>query len=219
MDIPVPCLSTDVPIVIPILPAQVTELMLAHTSHVVASLTPLDDILAFAALSVVQVVLEKVDFVFITVAFMLWEHALLTKHLLALAALRVHSIDHRQNSVLAFLARAQSQIRVFGCQVEGVHFLVFLAHLLGQILGVKFRFDVHDFITVLCRTDHFFEHPHFVYHIMLKAGVTEGMLALGDFGELLDAILAFTDPTQKFLHHLLLENLPNFRHFRRGPSP
>ena len=217
--ITIPGLSTYMPIIIPVLPTQVTELMLAHTGHVVASLSSLNHVLALPALPVVQVVLEEVDLVFVALALVFGEHALLAEHLPALAALRVHSLHHRQDAVLALLARTQSQVRVLGCQVEGVHLLVLLAHILGQVASVELGLSVHDFVAVLLRTDHFLEHAHLVDHVVLQAGVTEGMFALGDLGELLDVVLALADPTQECLHDLLLEHLPDFRHIHRWFFP
>ena len=196
------------PIIIPVLPTQVTELMLADTGHVVASPNPLDHVLALPALPVVQVVLEEVDFVFVALASVFGEHALLAEHFPALAALRVHSLHHRQDAVVALLVRTQSRVRVFGCQVEGVHLLVLLAHILGQASSVEVALRVHDCIAVLFRTDHFLEHAHLVDHVVLQAGVAEGMRALCDLGELLDVVLALADPTQECLHHFLLEHFP-----------
>ena len=126
---------------------------------------------------------------------MLGKHALLTEHFPALATLRVHPLHHCQDPILALLARTQPQVRVLGRHVEGVHFLVLLAHILGQVLHVEVRFSIHDFVAALFWADHFLEHAHLVNHVVLQAGVTEGMLALGNFGKLLDVVFAFTDST------------------------
>ena len=144
---------------------------------------------------------------------MLGEHALLTEHFPALATLRVHPLHHCQDPILALLARTQPQVRVLGCLVEGVHFLVLLAHILGQVLRVEVRFGVHDFVAALFWADHFLEHAHLVNHVVLQAGVTEGMLALGNLGELLDIVLTLTYCTYYFLHNFFFEHLSNFRHF------
>ena len=98
-------------------------------------------------------------------------------------------------------------------------FFVLLADVLRQILGVELGFSVQDFITVLFRAGNFLKHAHLVDHVVLQAGVTEGMFALGDLGELLDVVLAFADPAQECLHDLLLEHLPDFRHIHRWFFP
>ena len=144
---------------------------------------------------------------------MLGKHALLTEHFPALATLRVHPLHHCQDPILALLARTQPQVRVLGCLVEGVHFLVLLAHILGQVLHVEVRFSIHDFVAALFWADHFLEHAHLVNHVVLQAGVTEGMLALGNLGELLDIVLTLTYCTHYFLHNFFFEHLSNFRHF------
>ena len=219
VQVAIPSLSTDMPIVIPVLATEVAELVPADAGHVIAPPAPLDHVLALPALPVVQVVLEEVDFVFLALAWVFGEHALLAEHLPALAALRVHSLRHRQHPVLALLARAQPQIRVLGRQVEGVHLLVLLAHVLGQVLRVKVGLGVHDLLAALFGTDHFLEHAHLVNHVVLQAGVAEGVRALGDLGELLEAVLALADPARECLHHLLLEHLAYPRHFHRGLLP
>ena len=87
-----------------------------------------------------------------------------------------------------------------------MHFLILLAHILGQIPAVELGLRVHDFVAVLCRTDHFLEHAHLVDHIVLQARVAEGMFTLGDSGELFHIVLPLTNLASLCLHDVPLEH-------------
>ena len=58
---------------------QVAKLVSTLTGHMIASLNLLNDCFTFPALSIVQVILEKVDFMFGALAFMGKEKTLITE--------------------------------------------------------------------------------------------------------------------------------------------
>ena len=68
----------------PICPTYIAELISTSTGHVIAALIFLDDKLAFFALSVVQVTLEKFYLLIITLSFMNCKKTLTTEWLFAL---------------------------------------------------------------------------------------------------------------------------------------
>ncbi len=71
---------------IPICPTNIAELISTSTSHVIAALIFLNDKLAFFALSVVQITLEKFYLLIITLSLMNCKQTLTAKRLFALIA-------------------------------------------------------------------------------------------------------------------------------------
>ena len=76
-----------------------------------------------------------------------------------------------------------------------MYFLILFANIFWEVLGVEIRLGVHNFITVLLRTNHLLKHPHLINNIVLKTGVTVGVLTFSYFGEFLDVVFTFTYTT------------------------
>ena len=113
-------------ITIPVSPTQITKLVSTLTSHVVAAFIQLDDPFTLFALTIVEVVFEKVYFKIVTLTFMLGEHTILTKNFPTFRTLRIGPFDQFQNSIITLFVGTKPQGSVLGSEVEQVHFLIFL---------------------------------------------------------------------------------------------
>ena len=176
----------------------------------IATLSSFNHVLTLPALPVVQVVLKKVHFVLVALSRMLRKHALLTKHLPTFLTLRVHSLNQLQDAVFTLFVGTHPQVGVLRCQIEGMHFLVLFADVLGQVVLVEVGISVENQVATFLRANNFLEHADFVDDIMLEAGVTEDVVTLGDFGLFFDFILALADSANESFNNFFSDHATDF---------
>ena len=148
-------------------PADITKLVLAPTSDMVTPLVLLNHHLALGTLPVVQILLEKIDLLLLTVPLVNSQQTLTAKLLLARIAHHRH-LPTLSHYPLAVLPWTEFHVGVFRNQLELVDFPVVFLHIRRQILEKDSR-HVQSLRTPLVRTANLLKIAHLVNHIVVQA--------------------------------------------------
>jgi hypothetical protein len=147
--------------------ADIAELMLASTGHVIAPLVFLDHEPAFLTLPIVQVVLKKQDLLLIAFPHVGCEQALPTK-LLPAAVADHHVVHSRSDDALTVFLGTQLSFGVTGCLLELLYlFVLFLD--VGRQVPEEGRVDVEQHWAVLLRAVDLFEVADLVDDVVMEA--------------------------------------------------
>lgn len=114
----------------PVLPTDVTELKTAFAGDVVAALIFLNDELALLALPIMQIPLKELHLFIVALPRMHCQQTLGTEFMLTLVADH-HGLIYFLDDAFTVLPRTESEVRVFGSEVELVYLFVILLDVCG----------------------------------------------------------------------------------------
>lgn len=152
-------------------------------------------------LSKMQAVLQKVNFLLITISFMFFQKAFRTKLPFASPAYNWLMLN-KFNDSLAIFFRTVFEGMVLGCFIKVVDFNILLFNLLCEIM-IKFTFLVHKFITLLFWTDNLLEHFDLESNIIPNTVFTVHVITFAQMNE----VLLFYHPQTYFACYFLLFEL------------
>lgn len=156
---------------VPVIPANITKLVSAPASHMIAALVLLNHKFTLFALTVVQIALKELNFLSLALPLVHSQQALRAKLLKAFIAHHhiVHSLFY---DAFALLSRAQSQVRVLRSDVELVDLFVALLNVCGEPLE-EVASHVHSGRTALVGTHHFLEALDLVDGVVVQTRLTK----------------------------------------------